>query len=203
MTESARCSVWRQKGFTLLELMVAIVISGMIALLAYGAITAGLSTRDRIDAYRRNAQSRALARPLIVDALRHIADASSATQSVFQLQQTSAGGLALVVFFTRGVENPMGASGLWKMTLATSERGLRIDAVPLEDATQSPISTIIPGVHDVRLRVLPTRQDQMWVTNWESPRQHPYAIKIEMLDSLAQMIEAPLVITTSFEGGAR
>lgn len=188
-----------RNGFTLLELMVAIVISGLIALLAYGAITAGLSTLERVEEHRRNAQSRALARPMITDALRHIADAGATTENVFQIQRTSAEGLPSLVFLTRGVESPMGASSLWKMTLATSRRGLTIDAVALEDVKQSPISTVIPGVNEIRLRLLPTRNDQAWVTNWESPRQHPYAVKIEMLDSLGQIIEAPLVVAPSIE----
>lgn len=188
-------------GFTLLELMVAIVISGLVALLAFSAITAGLDTLDRVEAHRRDSQSRSLARPLIADALRHIADAGARSANVFQVSQPSAGGNTSIVFLTRGVEAPLGASGLWKMTLAMSERGLAIDAVPMEDARQSPISSVIPGVRQMRLRMLPTRQDQLWVTNWQSPRQHPYAIKIEMLDSLGEMLDAPLIVATSFQGG--
>ena len=46
-------------AFTLLELMIAIVISGLVALLAYSAITAGLDTLDRVNAHRRDTHGRA------------------------------------------------------------------------------------------------------------------------------------------------
>lgn len=191
----------RRGGFTLLELMIAIVISGLVALLAYSAIAAGLGTLERVEAHRRATQTRALARPLISDALRHIADAGVETTNVFQVTQTSADGGASLVFLSRGIENPLGASGLWKVTLSTSERGLGIAAVSLEDSTQSPITSVIPGVREIRVRLLPTEQDKLWVTNWQAPRQHPYAVKIEMIDSLGQLMEAPLVVATSFQGG--
>lgn len=190
------------EGLTLLELLVAIVISGMVALLAYSAIGSGLDTLSRVDAHRRESQSLALFRPLIADAMRHIADAGVNAPSVFQITRSSAGSSGKgLVFLTRGIESPLGSSGLWKLTLSPSLSGLRIEAVPLEDVTQSPLVSLVPGVREMRVRVLPTRQDQLWVTNWESPRQHPYAVKIELLDSAGKMMDAPLVIATSFERG--
>lgn len=189
-------------GLTLLELLVAIVISGMVALLAYSAIGSGLDTLSRVDAHRRESQSLALFRPLIADAMRHIADAGVNAPSVFQITRSSAGNSGTgLVFLTRGIESPLGSSGLWKLTLAPSLSGLLIEAVPLEDVTQSPLVSLIPGVREMRVRVLPTRQDRLWVTNWESPRQHPYAVKIELLDSAGKMMDAPLVIATSFDRG--
>lgn len=190
------------EGLTLLELLVAIVISGMVALLAYSAIGSGLDTLSRVDAHRRESQSLALFRPLIGDAIRHIADAGVNAPSVFQITRSSAGSSGTsLVFLTRGIESPLGSSGLWKLTLSPSLSGLRVEAVPLEDVTQSPLVSLVPGVREMRVRVLPTRQDELWVTNWESPRQHPYAVKIELLDSAGKMMDAPLVIATSFERG--
>lgn len=191
-----------QAGFTLLELLVAIVISGMVALLAYSAIASGLDTLSRVDAHRRESQSRALFRPLIADAMRHIADAGVDAPSVFQITTSSAGSSGTgLVFLTRGIESPLGSSGLWKLSLSPSLPGLRIEAVPLEDVTQSPLVSLVPGVREMRVRVLPTPQDHLWVTNWESPRQHPYAVKIELLDSTGKLMDAPLVIATSFARG--
>ena len=199
MNREGRASPAARPGFTLLELLVAIVISGMVALLAYASITAGLDTLSRVEQHRLGSQGRALARPLIADALRHIADAGSAA-SVFEITQSGAAGSGLV-FLTRGIQSPLGSSGLWKVTLATSLSGLNVEAVPLEDSTQSPMVSIVPGIREMRVRVLPTRQDKMWVTNWTAPRQHPYAVKIELLDSAGNMVDAPLVIATSFERG--
>ncbi len=191
----------RRSGFTLLELMVALVISGLVALLAYSAITAGLDTLDRVETHRRETQQRALARPLISDALRHIADASENASTVFQITPGRGPGNGSLVFLTRGIDAPLGASGLWRMTLSASQDGLSVDAVPLEDAARSEIRSMIPGVREMRVRFLPTQEDQLWVTNWEASRQHPYAVKIEMIDSLGRIMDTPLVVATSFQAG--
>ena len=191
-----------QPGFTLVELLVAIVITGIVALLAYAALTAGLDTLARVEAHRRQAQSRALVRPLLADALRHVADAQADGLPAFMISQASSSSPgSSLTFLTRGVENPLGSSGLWKIGLSTSVDGLLLRAEPLENRSRPAFETVVPGVKEVRFRVLPTRQDRIWVTNWESSRQHPYALKIEMLDSTGTIMDAPLVLAMSFERG--
>ncbi|MBA2688468.1 MAG: prepilin-type N-terminal cleavage/methylation domain-containing protein [Gemmatimonadaceae bacterium] len=193
----------RRTGFTLLELLLAILVTGIVALVAYAAITAGLDTLDRVDAHRRETQSRALLRPLVSDALRHIAEAGADGAAVFEItpSEGTVRGETLA-FLTRGVESPLGSSGLWKLNISTSASGLNVQADPLEDTSHPSITTVVPGVHEMRVRVLQTRQDRVWVTNWNSPRQHPYAIKIELVDSAGRVIDAPLVVVTALERGS-
>lgn len=189
-------------GFTLLELLVGIVVSGVVALVAYAATTAGLDTLARVDTHRREAQSRALVRPLVMDALRHVADAGAGTPSIFEISRSSdpARGSTLA-FLTRGIHSPLGSSSLWQMTIGASPEGLVVLADPVEDMMQAPVRAVVPGIREVRFRVLATRQDHLWVTNWDSPRQHPYAVKIEMLDSNSRLVDSPLVTALSFERG--
>lgn len=193
----------RRSGFTLLELLLAILVTGIVALVAYAAITAGLDTLDRVDAHRRETQSRALFRPLVSDALRHIADAGAGGAAVFEItpSEGTVRGESLA-FLTRGVESPLGSSALWKLRIFTSASGLNVHADPLEDVGHPAITTVVPGVHEMRVRVLQTRQDRVWVTNWNSPRQHPYAIKIELVDAAGMLMDAPLVVMTALERGS-
>lgn len=189
-------------GFTLLELLIAIVISGVVSLVAYASLTAGLDTLGRVDEHRRSAQSRALVRPLLTDALRHAVDAQAEGRPSFAISQASSSSRSSsLTFLTRGVESPLGSSGLWNMRLSTSSAGLLVQAEPLEDRTRAALEATVPGVSEIRFRVLPTRQDMVWVTNWESQRQRPYALKIEMLDSAGHIIDAPIVLALSFERG--
>lgn len=191
-------------GFTLLELMLAIVITGMVALIAYSAISVGLDTQERVERHRREAQSRALFRPFISDALRHIADGAGTGMPVFRIAAmagTTAG--ESVTFLTRGIQSPLGSSGLWQVTLTPSATGLRVQGDPLEDQSRSSISSILPGVTEMRLRVLATRQDKVWVSNWDATGQQPYAVKIELLDSASRIIDSPLVVATAFERGGQ
>ncbi|MEO5588486.1 MAG: prepilin-type N-terminal cleavage/methylation domain-containing protein [Gemmatimonadaceae bacterium] len=194
----------RRGGFTLLELMLAIVITGLVTLIAYSAITVGLDTQERVERHRREAQSRALFRPFISDALRHIADVAGTGTPVFLISAVvgPTGGES-VTFLTRGVQSPLGSSGLWRLTLIPSAMGLHVQADPLEDASRSKISSVIPGVTALRLRILATRQDKVWVSNWDATRQQPYAVKIELLDSGGRMFDSPLVVATAFERGGQ
>lgn len=194
----------RRDGFTLLELMLAIVITGLVALIAYAAITVGLDTQERVERHRREAQSRALFRPFVSDALRHIADVAGTGMPVFWISAVAGttGGES-VTFLTRGIQSPLGSSGLWRLTMIPSANGLHVQADPLEDPSRSSISSILSGVREMRLRILATRQDKVWVTNWDATRQQPYAVKIELLDSAGRMIDSPLIVATAFERGGQ
>lgn len=192
-----------RSGFTLLELLLAIIVTGIVALVAYAAITAGLDTLDRVELHRRETQSRALFRPLVGDALRHIAEAGGDGAAVFEItpaQGTPRG--ETLTFLTRGIESPLGSSGLWRMRIFTSPSGLNVQADALENAAQPSILTVVPGVSELRVRVLQSGQDRAWVTNWSAPRQHPYAVKIELVDALGEMMDAPLVVRTGLEKGS-
>ncbi len=192
----------RRGGFTLLELMLAIAITGMVALIAYAAITVGLDTQERVERHRREAQSRALFRPFISDALRHITNVAGTGMPVFRIltEAGSARGES-VTFLTRGIQSPLGSSGLWQLTLIPSAAGLHVQADPLEDPSRSSISSVLPGVTEMRLRILATKQDKVWASNWDATRQQPYAVKIELLDSAGRMIDSPLVVATQFVRG--
>src|SRR5215217_2367455 len=64
-------SMTTRAGFTLIELMVATVVTGLVTSLAYAAVSAGFDTSDRIEQYHTTVEAQAIVRELLLDALRH------------------------------------------------------------------------------------------------------------------------------------
>ena len=140
----------RAGGFTLIEVIVAIVLTGIVTLLAYGSVQAGLDSANRIEAYRRTTESEALVRSLVSDALRHPADAPDGTS--FEIAQTAESGDVLR-FVSRGVSGPLGAGELWRVEIAPSAKGLEFSALPLEGDI-SPIRGKVPSLGSIDVHVL-------------------------------------------------
>jgi prepilin-type N-terminal cleavage/methylation domain-containing protein len=67
----------RRRGLTLLELMVAITVTGIVALLAYGSAQAGFDTDERLARVGETSEAEAQFRALVSDALRHPVEATA------------------------------------------------------------------------------------------------------------------------------
>ena len=182
----------RRTGFTLIELIVSVALTGIVALLAYGSVQAGLDSASRIETYRRTSESEALTRSLIADALRHPSDAPSGES--FEIVRTVESG-SVLRFVSRGVSGPLGAGQLWRVELAPSAKGLQFSAVPLEDALP-PISGSVSGLRSIDVRVLGAADDAQWQDHWESTRQFPAAVEIAFHDSRGGLSGSPLLVAT-------
>src|ERR687895_232369 len=64
-------AVKARAAFTLMELLVAIVVAGIVALLVYGAAGAAIATQERLTARRAAAQTERAMRAVLTDALRN------------------------------------------------------------------------------------------------------------------------------------
>ena len=67
-----------RRAFTLIEVIVALTIAGLIALAARSAIVAGLDTQERLQLHTTRTESDARFRALTAQALRHMTDAPTA-----------------------------------------------------------------------------------------------------------------------------
>jgi prepilin-type N-terminal cleavage/methylation domain-containing protein len=104
----------RRVGFTLLEVMVAIVITGVVALLAYGTARAGFDTSDRLEGFRTTLEAQMIVRSLLLNALRHPPEGGGAAMNdvLFTIEDgTSADGVPMdgLRFLSRGITPPLGA----------------------------------------------------------------------------------------------
>ena len=184
-----------RRGFTLIELMVAIVLSGVVALLAYGSVEAGIDSASRIESYRRNGESEAMMRALVGDALRHPADTPPGA-AAFQMT-VGPNGASDLRFMSRGINGPLGAGDLWQVGLRPTNSGIELDAISL-DGDASPIHGTIAGLSSFAVRVRGLG-DQNWQDRWESTQQFPSAVEIVFRDSAGVSRGAPLTVGTALE----
>jgi general secretion pathway protein J len=187
----------RRTGFTLIELVVALTLTGTVALLTYGSVQAGLDTVDRIERYQRNGEAVALLRTLVGDALRHPGDAPAGF-AAFEFAHVNESDA--LQFISRGVSGPLGAGSLWKVSVRPGSHGLLFEATALE-RNAAPIAGEIQAVKSIIVRVRASGDDQGWQDRWDSTRQFPSAVSISFLDSLGVQVGAQMVISTGF--GAR
>lgn len=180
-------------GFTLIEIMVSIVLTGLVAMLAYGSVQVGLDSSARIETYRRTTESEALTRSLIADALRHVSDAPSGAS--FEIERTVESGDVLR-FVSRGVSGPLGAGALWRVEIGPSAAGLQFSAVPLE-GNLNPIRGSVASLRAISVLVLRASDDAEWQDRWESTRQFPTAVEISFRDSDGAPSGSPLMVTTA------
>ncbi len=192
-----------QRGFTLIEVTIAMVVSGVVALLAYGSLQAGLDAGGRIQMHRQDVESLALLRSIVVDALRHPASASAPVASSFSLSRGEGGGLNddRLQFVSRGVSPPHGAGALWNVVLEPTPDGLRFSASPLEATPELPIVSVVAAVRGMRVRVMAPASNFEWIGSWEAGSRVPHAIELRFFDRDNREIGAPTVVVTAMETG--
>ncbi len=186
----------RRCGFTLIELIVAITLTGIVALLAYGSVNAGLDSAERVDRYRKDSEGVALMRSLVGNALRHPSDAPFGKGLSFELVHGS--GSDALRFVSRGVSGPLGAGELWRVELLPSSHGLQFSATSLDqDAT--PIIGTVTALRSIAVRVRSPDDRMTWQNHWDPTQQFPSGVEISFRDSAGTIASPPLIVATTLE----
>jgi prepilin-type N-terminal cleavage/methylation domain-containing protein len=194
-----------RRGFTLFELMVAIVVTSVVVLLAYGTLQAGLDADARLGAHQSTVAAEVQLRAMLVDALRHPADAPQDGALAFEVRRgVAAGGSSAdtLRFFSRGVVAPLGTSEPWDVALVPTPGGVRFIARPLGPAAQATVVATVAELRGVRVRTL--AQSSLgggWTDGWTGDRGFPDAVEITLADSAGRMTGPPVVVTVG--GGVR
>jgi prepilin-type N-terminal cleavage/methylation domain-containing protein len=188
-----------RRGFTLVELMVALVVTGMIALAAYGALDAGTSTRARVQGALGEREGALLARALLDDALRHAADASDPAL-VFARAEASGD---VLDFVSRGVApadgTPLGASPRWRVRVGTGAAGdVVLVATPL-DAPGPALRSALAGVRALRVTTL---GPDGWTRAAADVERVPEVVRVELVAAPGRDALPPVVARTA-AGGVR
>ncbi|HUQ83231.1 MAG TPA: prepilin-type N-terminal cleavage/methylation domain-containing protein [Gemmatimonadaceae bacterium] len=195
-----------RSGFTLLELIVSIAVTGIIALLVYGSANAGFDTRDALARHREGAESELRARAFLVDALRHASEDANPGDAAFELRDAAdSRGLPAdqLTFLSRGVIPPLGASALWVVTVAPSPAGLMISAgpapaAPTDSAGVTSVVGVIAGARGVDVDVM-SLADRRWTNAWPSNGQLPAAARVILYDATGRPMGAPVVARIGLE----
>jgi prepilin-type N-terminal cleavage/methylation domain-containing protein len=195
----------RRAGFTLVELVIALVVTGLVVSLAYGAAQAGFDTDERLARAREGAESEAVARSIIADAIRHALPGIRGGTRVFELTRapTADGGTSSALrFLTRGVVPPFGTSGAWVVGLEPTAGGLAVRARPASSGEpgDASIDALLPNVRSIDVRVLSRDSREGWLTSWNDVERSPVAVAITLRDADGRSRGAPLVARIGLEG---
>jgi prepilin-type N-terminal cleavage/methylation domain-containing protein len=170
-----------RRGFTLLELVVAIALTGVVALLVYGAARAALDTEWRLAERRRAVQSDVAWQALLVDALRNVRSPLDADQPTLSIES---GADAMgrprdrLSFITAGGTAPLTGDADWLVTVEAGGGGLMMLAAPV--AVEAPARAIAgkPGVTGFAVRAHSGLAGSDWVEGWRNPRALPAALEL-------------------------
>ncbi|MCU0627100.1 MAG: prepilin-type N-terminal cleavage/methylation domain-containing protein [Gemmatimonadaceae bacterium] len=185
-----------RRAFTLLEVMIALVVGGVVVLLAYATLQGGTDVQARLARAGEDEGTTAQLRTLLGDALRH-ALPGGGSMVVVRDARDRVDSFALV---TRGVMPPHGASAAWRVALVARDGALRLQATSGE-ATQPPLLVLAPGAArvDVRFHGAPT---EGWVREWRDSLRLPALVELRFLDDAGRETAAPLVMRTAAVAGA-
>lgn len=184
-------------GFTLVEVLVALVVTGIVVTLAYGTLRAGLDTSARLDDRRARAEALTAWRALLGDALRHVERGVADDDTVFAVATDVRGDALRLV--TRGIAPPQGAGERWWLTLAPTPDGVRLDAVP--ERAGAPVHVLLRDARALRVTVLPYA-GSAWSRGWARPSAAPAAVAVRLLDAGGRDVVPALVTRTRPEGEA-
>lgn len=187
----------RRAAFTLVEVLVALVVTGLVVSLAYASLQAGLETSDRLAKVQEGAEREMVARALLSRAIRHAVPGTIGGEPVFVLRNEPGGDE--LVFRTRGVAEPLGASNVWEVALLPERDGVRFAGRAASDPGQS-FSALLPRVQRIDVRVRGRDYRDGWFEEWSAPDRSPVAVTIAFLDATGHPLGAPLVARIGLEG---
>jgi prepilin-type N-terminal cleavage/methylation domain-containing protein len=193
-----------RRGFTLIELMLALVISSVVITLAYGAVRAGTDTGERAGRVRAGVQARAAARELLADALRHALPGVTGGSAVFELTDSiGSDGLPhdRLRFVTRGVLPPFGAGESWRVRVF-ADSGAVIDAVTAIPREEGRYHAELAGVRGLDVRVLPNGAGAPWRDVWDEVGRSPKAVSLSFVGADGRTDGPPLVVRLGLERGS-
>lgn len=194
----------RRGGFTLVEVLLALVITSVVITLAYGTVRAGTDTGDRAARVRSGVQARGAAREFLADAFRHALIGVPSGPAVFELTDgTGPDGLPHdeLRFLTRGVLSPFGAGELWSVRLS-ADSIVVVDAITERPSADGRIAATFPGARGLDIRVLPAGAEAPWRDIWDDAGQAPRAVSVSFVGADGRADGPPLVVRLGLERGS-
>jgi prepilin-type N-terminal cleavage/methylation domain-containing protein len=161
----------RRGGFTLIEIMVALVITSMVVLLAYSVAQVGYDARARLVGHLRDVEGARAIRSLLNDALRNVRTPDRADDPGFMLQNST------LSFVAAGGAPPLDPDYDWLIRVAPGSHGLEVAATPLGRAAPVRVTFRSDDITRWDVRVLDPNSAQ-WVQAWSTERITPRAIAI-------------------------
>ena len=186
-----------RRAFTLVEVMVALVITGLVVSIAYASVQAGFETSDRLAAAQSGIERETVARAMLLRAIRHAVPGTIGGQPVFVLRNQPLGDE--LAFRTRGIAEPNGASEIWDVELTADSGGTRFTGRASDDPSRT-FSSLLPRVQRIDVHVRGRDFRDGWFDDWPFVDRSPVAVTITFLDAGGKPIGAPLIARVGLEG---
>jgi prepilin-type N-terminal cleavage/methylation domain-containing protein len=171
----------RRSGFTLIEVLVAIVLTAVVSLLVYGAAQAARDTQVRVEAERSSLQRALAMRLLLEDALVGAQTTFRALDTVFLLEnRVSNRGIPQdrLTFVSSGDIPPLSPGVDWIIAVEPTSTGLLLSGRPRGLRAGSRRLALLPGISGLEIRVKQTGKDVNWSSQWNFPTALPKAVQL-------------------------
>jgi hypothetical protein len=167
--------------------MVALMLTSLVALVAYAAAHLSLETRTRLDQDLGTVQSTRVLREVLQDALRNARAPQRRADTTFAL----AGGR--LTFIAAGAGPPFDPDYDWRITVEADSGGLELVGSPVGWAPAARVVLRAPGVTRCDVQVLAPRGSK-WISEWPPTTVMPRAIVVTLLQQDAP-VGPPLEVT--------
>lgn len=170
-------------GFTLVETVLALAIAGLVSMLAYASLRAGLDTDQRVRQASAAADDETRWRALASDALRHMAEATVPGRPALTL------GPDAMEFRTNALGTPSGAGAAWRVRVSVQDSSAVLHAT--NEETGAELVARMPGVTALRVRAQSLGLAGQWQDAWISPSP-PVAVRLDFVSASSPAL--PLVV---------
>lgn len=181
----------RPSGFTLIEVMVAIVLMSVVALTAYGAARVSFDAHARLGGALRTQQRVRATRELLQDVLRNARMPQRSEDTTFALHGEH------LSFVAAGAGPPFDPDYDWRITIGPDSGGLELVAVPLGRGPPTEVRLHLPDVTRWEVQVLASDEPtwlRVWpAAAWPAATSVPRAVAITLWDRSGS-VDVPLEV---------
>jgi prepilin-type N-terminal cleavage/methylation domain-containing protein len=175
-------------GFTLLEVMVAVMLTSLIALMAYASAKVTADASAMLQSGLRVVRSERAARETLLDLLHNVRPQRQRGDTSFAL-------LGDTLKFTAAGATPLDPEHDWFVSIHPGESGLEIDARVLGRGPAMRSRLELSDIRRWEVRVLPPRATE-WKSVWTPGAVLPSAVAITLWTGESRS-DAPLTIRLS------
>ncbi|MEQ1692922.1 MAG: prepilin-type N-terminal cleavage/methylation domain-containing protein [Gemmatimonas sp.] len=184
----------RRAGFTLLEVVLALMLTAVSVTIAGSALRTATTARERISEHQDTLEREARLRSMLTDMLRHAPRAESVAEPLLRVLRAPDGSQQLV-FLSQGVRAPFGTGPTWRVTVHAADSGLVLDAQPIGATREiATIHAVVRSVREFTVQLLDRGgglDAAQWRTDWPLMQSRPTTIALGFGDETAR---PPLVV---------
>jgi type II secretory pathway pseudopilin PulG len=168
-----RAPVRSQAGFTLLEVIVAVLLTTLVVVLGFSAAKVSFDSRARLGLDLQRLQSQRAVRQMVGDALRNAQPPQRPQDQGFQLQQDR------LTFVAAAGTSPLDPDYDWLITIGPVGAGVEFAATPLGHAPPAGVRFALPQVTRWDVRVMVSGSTAGWLREWPSGAVMPRAVEMK------------------------